>query len=295
MAQKIINLEDLKYYDGKRRTQITEEITNATKGKVDKVEGKGLSTNDLTDELLEKLQNSNNYTHPTHTAAEQGLYKVKVDALGHVTQTAAVTKADITGLGIPAQDTTYEDATQTVAGLMGTEDKKKLDNIEAGAQANVIESVKVNGTALEVAADKSVNVAVPTKVSQLTNDSGVQNADEVDEAITGKGYQTAAQVETAITGKGYQTAAQVESAINTKIGAINHFEVVDTLPATGEKNVIYLTPKASAQTRNAKDEWIYVDGAFEKIGDTEIDLSNYWTKTDLTVASYADIDTIFAA
>lgn len=295
MAQKTINLEDLKYYDGKRRTQITEEITNATKGKVDKVEGKGLSTNDLTDELLEKLQNSNNYTHPTHTAAEQGLYKVKVDALGHVTQTAAVTKADITGLGIPAQDTTYEDATQTVAGLMGTEDKKKLDNIEAGAQANVIESVKVNGTALEVAADKSVNVAVPTKVSQLTNDSGFQNADEVDEAITGKGYQTAAQVETAITGKGYQTAAQVESAINTKIGAINHFEVVDTLPATGEKNVIYLTPKASAQTRNAKDEWIYVDGAFEKIGDTEIDLSNYWTKTDLTVASYADIDTIFAA
>ncbi len=295
MAQKIINLEDLKYYDGKRLTQITEEITNATKGKVDKVEGKGLSTNDLTDELLEKLQNSNNYTHPTHTAAEQGLYKVKVDALGHVTQTAAVTKADITGLGIPAQDTTYEDATQTVAGLMGTEDKKKLDNIEAGAQANVIESVKVNGTALEVAADKSVNVAVPTKVSQLTNDSGFQNADEVDEAITGKGYQTAAQVETAITGKGYQTAAQVESAINTKIGAINHFEVVDTLPATGEKNVIYLTPKASAQTRNAKDEWIYVDGAFEKIGDTEIDLSNYWTKTDLTVASYADIDTIFAA
>lgn len=295
MAQKIINLEDLKYYDGKRRTQITEEITNATKGKVDKVEGKGLSTNDLTDELLEKLQNSNNYTHPTHTAAEQGLYKVKVDALGHVTQTAAVTKADITGLGIPAQDTTYEDATQTVAGLMGTEDKKKLDNIEDGAQANVIESVKVNGTALEVAADKSVNVAVPTKVSQLTNDSGFQNADEVDEAITGKGYQTAAQVETAITGKGYQTAAQVESAINTKIGAINHFEVVDTLPATGEKNVIYLTPKASAQTRNAKDEWIYVDGAFEKIGDTEIDLSNYWTKTDLTVASYADIDTIFAA
>lgn len=295
MAQKIINLEDLKYYDGKRRTQITEEITNATKGKVDKVEGKGLSTNDLTDELLEKLQNSNNYTHPTHTAAEQGLYKVKVDALGHVTQTAAVTKADITGLGIPAQDTTYEDATQTVDGLMGTEDKKKLDNIEAGAQANVIESVKVNGTALEVAADKSVNVAVPTKVSQLTNDSGFQNADEVDEAITGKGYQTAAQVETAITGKGYQTAAQVESAINTKIGAINHFEVVDTLPATGEKNVIYLTPKASAQTRNAKDEWIYVDGAFEKIGDTEIDLSNYWTKTDLTVASYADIDTIFAA
>ena len=294
-TSKIINLEDLTYYHGKLRQDVTQEITNATKDKVDKVAGKGLSTNDLTDELLEKLQNSNNYTHPTHTAAEQGLYKVKVDALGHVEQTAPVVKSDITALGIPGQDTTYEDATQTVAGLMGTEDKKKLDNIEAGADVNVIESVKVNGTALEVAADKSVNVAVPTKTSQLTNDSDYQTGDQVDTVITGKGYQTAAQVETAITGKGYQTASQVETAINTKIGAINHFSVVDTLPATGEKNVIYLTPKASAQNRNAKDEWIYVNGEFEKIGDTEIDLSNYWTKTDLTMATYADIDAIFAA
>ena len=39
------------------------------------------------------------------------------------------------------------------------------------AQANVIETVKVNGTALEVS-DKAVNVTVPTKVSELTNDSG---------------------------------------------------------------------------------------------------------------------------
>ena len=38
------------------------------------------------------------------------------------------------------------------------------------AQANVIETVKVNGTALEVS-DKAVNVTVPTKVSELTNDS----------------------------------------------------------------------------------------------------------------------------
>ena len=39
------------------------------------------------------------------------------------------------------------------------------------AQANVIETVKVNGTALEVS-DKAINVTVPTKVSELTNDSG---------------------------------------------------------------------------------------------------------------------------
>ncbi len=79
--------------------------------KVDKVEGKGLSTNDFTTELKNKLDgiaaNANNYSHPTHTAAASGFYKVTVDSLGHVTAVTAVTKADITKLGIPAQDTTY--------------------------------------------------------------------------------------------------------------------------------------------------------------------------------------------
>ncbi len=41
----------------------------------------------------------------------------------------------------------------------------------SGYQANVIESVKVNGTALTITS-KAVDVPVPTKVSDLTNDSG---------------------------------------------------------------------------------------------------------------------------
>ena len=49
--------------------------------------------------------------------------------------------------------------------------KNKLDGIENGAQVNVIEVVKRNGVALPVT-DKSVDVAVPTTTSSLTNDSG---------------------------------------------------------------------------------------------------------------------------
>ena len=79
--------------------------------KVDKVDGKGLSTNDFTNELKNKLNgiasNANNYSHPTHTSASSGLYKVTIDSLGHVTAVTAVSKEDITGLGIPGQDTTY--------------------------------------------------------------------------------------------------------------------------------------------------------------------------------------------
>lgn len=48
------------------------------------------------------------YKHASHTKASSGLYKVTVDNEGHVSGTAAVTKEDITKLGIPGQDTTYE-------------------------------------------------------------------------------------------------------------------------------------------------------------------------------------------
>lgn len=58
------------------------------------------------------------YVHPAHTAQKSGLYKVKIDELGHVSETAAVTKADITSLGIPGSAVTYGIATASAAGLV---------------------------------------------------------------------------------------------------------------------------------------------------------------------------------
>lgn len=77
----------------------------------------------------QKLDGLQNYTHPAHTAKASGLYKITVDAQGHVSDATAVAKSDITALGIPAQDTTYSAATASKAGLMSEEDKSKLDNI----------------------------------------------------------------------------------------------------------------------------------------------------------------------
>ena len=62
-----------------------------------------------------------------------GLYKVETNAEGHVVNATAVAKSDITALGIPAQDTTYVDATGSASGLMSATDKTKLDGIANGA------------------------------------------------------------------------------------------------------------------------------------------------------------------
>ena len=98
-------------------TDSSEQVLSAKQGKaldekkVDKISGKGLSTNDYTTDEKNKLKaiaaEANKYVHPTYTAHSSGLYKITVDATGHVSSVTLVTKDDITALGIPAQDTVY--------------------------------------------------------------------------------------------------------------------------------------------------------------------------------------------
>lgn len=118
-----------------------DDTTVNLSGYVQKETGKGLSTNDYTTAEKTKLagiaDGANKYVHPTHTAAASGLYKVTVDALGHVTATTKVTKNDITALGIPGQDTTYPEATTAKAGLMSAADKSKLDGMTIASDADV--------------------------------------------------------------------------------------------------------------------------------------------------------------
>lgn len=57
------------------------------------------------------------YTHPSYTAKSNGLYRVTVDSKGHVSGTTAVSKADITALGIPSTNTTYSTGTASISGL----------------------------------------------------------------------------------------------------------------------------------------------------------------------------------
>jgi hypothetical protein len=116
------------------------------------------------------------YTPPSVSALTSGMYKITVNANGYVTAGEAVKKSDITALGIPAQDTTYTNATSSKAGLMSSSDYTKLQGVAEGAQVNVIETVKVNGTALTVNS-KIVNIdlsayALKTDISAAVNYRG---------------------------------------------------------------------------------------------------------------------------
>ena len=52
------------------------------------------------------------------------------------------------------------------------------------------------------------------------------------------------------------------------------YKVVTELPETGEENIIYLVPKAG-EGNDVHDEYIWVNGSYELIGTTAVDLSGY--------------------
>lgn len=70
-----------------------------------------------------------------------------------------------------------------------TAEKSKLSGVASGAQVNIIEQVKVNGNAI-TPSSKAVNITVPTKTSQLTNDSGyITSAQRIYKGTTDTGYE----------------------------------------------------------------------------------------------------------
>ena len=145
--------------------------------------------------------------------------------------------------------------------VMTSAERTKLAGIAAGAEVNVQSDWNVTNSSSDAFIKNK-----PTNVSAFTNDSG------------------------------YQNASQVSSAIASAVGQITSFEyeVVQTLPATGEAGKIYLVAN-SGTTPNIYDEYIYVNNAFEKIGTTEMDLSNYYTKTqtDTLLGAKADQSTTY--
>ncbi len=113
-------------------------------GKVDKEEGKGLSSNDYTDDDKRKLagvsEGANYYMHPAHEPHAAGLYKLAVDESGHVSAAHGATLEDFTAIGLPERDTTYEAASAAADGLMSAADKEKLDTVEQGANHTVVDT-----------------------------------------------------------------------------------------------------------------------------------------------------------
>lgn len=140
--------------------------------------------------------------------------------------------------------------------------------------------IKVDGTDITVytlptaAANTLGGVKIGTG---LSINNGVASVNWASPALTGTPTAPTATAGTNTTQ--IATTAFVQTAIGGL--ALISISVVNSLPATGAENVIYLVPKSTAGTQNVYDEYIWIasTSSYEKIGDTEIDLSNYLQTT----------------
>lgn len=121
------------------------------------------------------------YTHATAkgSAFSSGLYKITTNDQGHVTAATAVSKSDITALGVPSQDTTYGAATTSAAGLMSASDKSKLDGVASGANKTVVDS-SLSSSSTNPVQNKVINAAI-SNLNTLVGDEAV--ATQIDNAI----------------------------------------------------------------------------------------------------------------
>ena len=152
--------------------QMNEAIATAIANKVDKVDGKGLSTEDFTTALKEKLvalpegaeANYVKSVSDEFTVSAEGKLEVKEVAPAKVTglPDALAGKVDkVAGKGLSAND--YTD-----------EEKEKLGGVEAGANKNLIEIIKLAGAALNIS-EKAVNIPFAGDTAGVVTSSTGEN------------------------------------------------------------------------------------------------------------------------
>ena len=151
------------------------------------------------------------------------------------------------GKTISATDTTYVDATTSTSGLMSATDKTKLDGVAIGAQANTIETIKVNSSALTPDTSKAIDIKVPTVLSDLTDDIGFVDRSNFENEIENVRAEIALKLDASLKGaangvaeldaNGKVLTSQLPSFVDDVIEAEN-FAV---LPNEGETGKIYVT------------------------------------------------------
>lgn len=168
------------------------------------------------------------------------------------------------------------------------------DKADASALNNKVDKVSGKGLSTNdyttteknklsgIATGAEVNVQSDWNQTDSTKDDYIKNKPTIPDGA--KLYSTTGQ---------NTDGAMTQKAVTDAIAGITTFDVqvVTSLPATGVKGVIYLKAHSHG-TGDSYDEYIWTGSAFEKIGNTDIDLSGYATTIALTNGLAGKVDKV---
>lgn len=237
-------------------------VTNNVSSKVDKVDGKGLSTNDYTNSEKTKLAGiaegaQKNVQPDWSLTSGDGAIKNKPTI---PTKTSQLTN-----------DSNYQDDTEVAASI----------STELNALRTNESSFEIITTGFE--GHEYYPVVELTQTDGKISGSRIQLRPFID-------YE----VNNLVDANFLATQRFVTDNVASAVGKITSFEykIVDSLPATseGKKGVVYLVAHSGSTNQNSYDEYIFLpaDGStaarYEKIGTTDIDLTPYAKKTEIPTA-----------
>ncbi|KAA8973611.1 hypothetical protein [Streptococcus agalactiae] len=163
-------------------------------------------------------------------------------------------------------------------------------------------SIPKNVSDLQDADSYAKSVDIPTKVESLSDATDYAKKIEIPHSVSELDGMDAYAKITALPkkvadltdGADYIKKAELTEEVKSLIGNTKalEFSVVEELPSSGEKSTIYLVSNSKAEN-DAYDEYIFVNGKFEKIGTTSVDLSDYVKTSDITSITNEEIDTLF--
>lgn len=204
------------------------------------------------------------YKHAEDKAAfDAGAYKIGSDNQGHVINGGALTAADVNAYTKIETENKINDAVVSIQNLLDNSYVKaepgkglstndfttaymtKLDAVEAGAQVNAIETIKVNNTEVAIN-DKTVNIEIPSQ--------SVYSIVKLNSAETG----FAASYKLAVDGLAGGTAINIPKDYLVKSGDIKTCETADD-PVEGYKvGDKYLDFVVNSTDATGNEDHIYI-------------------------------------
>lgn len=178
------------------------------------------------------------------------------------------------------------------------EGEGSIKKAAADAKQAAIDAAAADATTKANKALTDAKADATAKADQALKDAKADTTAQVGAAKTELQANIDKKADKATTLAGYgitdaYTSGQTDTKIAEAVANAHHLkrEIVDTLPdvATANEDTIYMVPDAgdtgvAGSNKSVYTEYMLVNGAFERIGTSDVDLSNYFTKDQVTDA-----------
>ena len=139
--------------------------------------------------------------------------------------------------------------------------------------------------------------AVKTVIGEKSTEEGVASSGLIGsvEALKAQDGVLAGEIDALETSlSNVYTKKDTDNAIAAAIAAVDHLsrEIVETLPENASEKVIYMVLRGGGTGQDVYNEYMYINRAWEIIGDTSVDLTGYAKTEDILVKSVSDDFTV---